>query len=146
MASHVLIWGSDRSSPHAVIQHGTLLTFGDIPTDFDVFINDDLARIRFEFWTDSAGIRLQYLVAEGTQGSKTNPPTVTLRFFNVTGTGTFTDGPVRIGTVGGIALWLCYEVAPALGSRLMKRIHYTLWDGSAPDVPQQLIPAATGRG
>lgn len=144
--AHVYIWGSDRSSPHGVLQHGTLLTFGDNPTDLDVVISDDLARIRFEFPTDSAAVRLEYVVVEGIQKSKANPPTVILKFFNLSGSGAFTDGPVRIGTVGGIALWLCYEVAPALGSRLMKRIHYTLWDGSAPDVPQQLIPGAIERG
>jgi hypothetical protein len=148
----VYIWGSDRRdasghrSPHSIIRDGAILTFADNPTDFDILINKDLARVRFEPAVDTAGTRLEYVVTPGTQGSMSNPPTVTVRLFNLaTGTvfapGTvFADGPLRLGTIGGMAVWLCFEVTRVVANPPMYRITYTLWDGSAPNVPQQLLP------
>jgi hypothetical protein len=138
--------GKEPRSPHYLVSHGTLLTFGENPTDIDVVIKEDYVRIRFEFPSDSSGTRLEYAVDPGIQGDKKTPPTVRLRFHNVTALTVFADGPVRIGTVGGIALWLCYEVAAVPGTRLMKRINYTVWDGSAPDEAHQLIPGPAANG
>lgn len=138
----VLIWGGgpyQGGGPHAVVSHGTLLTFGDNPVDFDVFNKNDLVRIRFQFHTDTGGVRAEYTTAAGTPGDHGDPPTVLMRFFNLVGGGTFSDGPVRVATVGGIALWVVYEVTTVVGSRPVKKIHYTLWDGPARE-GEYLIP------
>ena len=113
-------WSLSRWQPR-IISHGTLLTFGDNPVDFDVFNKNDLVRIRFQFHTDTGGVRAEYTTAAGTPGDHGDPPTVLMRFFNLVGGGTFSDGPVRVATVGGIALWVVYEVTTVVGSRPVKR-------------------------
>lgn len=105
------------------------MSFGDESIDFDVFMQGDLARIRFEFPSDSGAVRAEYQSLPATEGEGRTPPTVVLRFFNLHNVGSFTDGPVHLGTVGGNALWIVYEVKPATGSRHVKQIAYTLWEG-----------------
>src|SRR5581483_9757886 len=127
----VYIWGSSPRGPHAPISHGTLMSFGDNPTDFDVMINDDLFRIRFEFVSEDKGVvRAEYIVEAGVPRDKVNPPTIRIRFFNVAGSYAFAEGPVRLATVGGMGIWIAYEVSAAIGSRTLKKIQYTIWDGS----------------
>ena len=118
-----------------MLASGTLMTFGDQQTDFDVFVGGDLARITFEFLEDSGEVRSNYLTEPPQENSPYGwgPPTFRLQFFNLRYSGTFTDGPIRLGTVGGNSLWLVYEVTPAVLRRVGKRIAYTFWEGPAGD-------------
>jgi hypothetical protein len=148
MDDRVLIWGSgpfQGGGPHIAIAHGTLLTFGDNPVEFDIFKKGDLVRVRMEFPTDAGVTRAEYTTAAGTPGNTGDAPTIRMQFFNLVAGGSFTDGPVRVATVGGVALWVVYEVTTVPGSRHVKKIHYTLWDAPAKE-GAYLIPGGGPRG
>jgi hypothetical protein len=139
----VLIWAGNRS----LLRAGTVLTFGDTPTDFDVRVNGEYARLRFEFPLDDGAMRAEYSTDLGTRQAPAGGleiPVVYFKFFNLTGASTFTDGPVRVGTVGNVGLWIAYEVTPAVGSRHVKKIQYSLWQ--APDNDEAGSLLAGGQG
>jgi hypothetical protein len=135
------IWAGNR----LLMSSGTVLTFGDQGTDFDVHQEGDTIRVRFEFLNDTGSPRAEYKTSPAVIHSPTSrlPATVFLRFFNMTAGGVYTDGPLKIGTIGGhTALWICYEVTPAVGSRLVKKIQYTLWQTPPTGTPDGLLESA----
>jgi hypothetical protein len=133
------IWSGSKQ----VLASGTLLTFGDQAADFDVSLNNDVARVRFEFLTDGGEVRAQYLTepaSYGAPGAKPPPATVRLQFFNLGYLGgTFADGPIRLGTVGGSSLWILYEVVAIAGRNVGKKIVYTFWEGPSNDQSGSVI-------
>jgi hypothetical protein len=124
--------------------HGTVLTFAENPTDIDVFLDQDLVRIRFEFLTDAGGGRVEYLTDPGVPGDSTRPAMIAVRFYNLSHGTTLSDGPIRFATVGSVGLWLVYEVSAVVGSRRANKIHYTLWDGYVSDTTNYSTDARGG--
>lgn len=132
-ADNVIIWGGSSRGPHSVQAHGTLLTFAGNPTDIDVFLKDHLVRIRFEFAADAGPVRVEYSTDPGVPKDSSRPALILLRFYNVSPGVTMSDGPLRFATVGSFGLWLVYEVSPVVSNPNVKRITYTLWDGTTGD-------------
>jgi hypothetical protein len=137
----LLIWAGAK----AVHSSGTVMTFGDQGLDLDVFIKSDLARVRFEFLTDSGAVRGEYGTTPAGPDNGT-PATAHLRFFNLHFAGVFADGPIRLGTVGGHSLWIVYEVTPVVGSNGVKKITYTFWEGPPSDQSGSVILPGAPRG
>jgi hypothetical protein len=140
-----MIWAGSKS----VLSSGTLMTFGEQGIDVDFWINGDWARVTFAFPRDDGRTRAEYTVSAASEDSigKT-PASVVLRFFNLAQPFiAFTDGPLRLGTVGGNSVWIVYEVTPALGSgSSVKRISYTLWEGPGSDKSGMALNVGEHRG
>ena len=103
---------------------GTLLTFGHESVDFDVFIGDDKARVRFEFAYNTDGVRSMYKTEESHPGPHgPTMPTFFVQLFNLRYGSIFSDGPIRLGTVAGNSVWLIYEVTPAVGTKPRSEAH-----------------------
>ena len=142
---NVIIWGNSSRGPHAVRTHGTVLTFADNPTDIDVVLDKNLVRIRFEFQIDARGSRAEYSTDAGIPGDASRPAMILVKFFNLQSGTTASDGPIRFATVGSVGLWLVYEVSAVVGSRNVKKVHYTLWDGTVGDATNHAREAEDGR-
>lgn len=140
----VIIWGNSSRGPHAVRTHGTLLTFAENPTDIDVFLDDQLVRLRFAFLNDSGVTRGEYSTDPGVPGDSTRPAMIALRFYNLPSGTTVSDGPIRFATVGSVGLWLVYEVSAIADRPSVKKIHYTLWDGTTGDTTNYASGSALG--
>jgi hypothetical protein len=143
---NVIIWGSSARGPHAVRTHGVVLTFADNPTDIDVFVGQDLVRVRFEFLSDASGARGVYSTDPGIPGDSNRPAMISLRFYNLAHGNTVSDGPIRFATVGSVGLWLVYEVSAVAGNHFVKKIYYTLWDGTVGDTTSFVTSSSTTLG
>ena len=117
-----LVWSGNKH----LIATGTLLTFGEQWTDFDLFVNGDRATIRFAFARDTGAPRAESALVDGGH--------ITLTFYNLT-SGAFSAGPALLGTIGGNGIYLAYEVASAVGLRDTRKIAYTFWEGPNPQHP-----------
>jgi hypothetical protein len=143
---NVIIWGNSPGGPHVVRTHGTLLTFAENPTDIDLSLQEQLVRVRFEFSTDPGHVRGEYSTDAGTPGDSARPAMILLRFYNLSAGVTFSDGPIRLATVGAVGLWLAYEVTSVIGNRDVKKISYTLWDGTTGDTTNYANSTGPGAG
>jgi hypothetical protein len=111
-----------------LLSAGTVLTFGKEELRFDLTVNGESGTLIFEFVEEPNVVPRHDFLAE-------NKTTVRFRFHNFR-TSMVANGPIQIGSLGGMNVWIVYEVSASRANSDIFKIVYSVFIVSPGDEPR----------